>query len=105
VDKERRLDLSYSLHPLPLEEEEMNKPEFEKVAFKHFEIWAEGYAATGESGRAIKMGEADGKDFKNACVNFAEKNDSFKKFFNPQYMNYWGCRLFDNEADARKSFG
>jgi hypothetical protein len=24
---------------------------------------------------------------------------------NQENMTYWGCRLFDNEADARKSFG
>jgi hypothetical protein len=25
--------------------------------------------------------------------------------FNPEALTYWGCKLFDNEADARKGFG
>ena len=70
-----------------------------------FAIWCEGYAATGESGPATLIGRAFGKTFKEACENFAEKNKDFKHLFNPDKMTYWGCHLFTNQADARKSFG
>ena len=70
-----------------------------------FAIWCEGYAATGESGTATLIGRAFGKTFKEAYENFAERDKGFKNLFNPDRMTYWGCRLFTNQADARKSFG
>ena len=69
-----------------------------------FEIWIEGYAATGESGIAQKFGEAEGKDLADAVRNFFKGRDD-AKYLNKSYTTYWGCRIFDNEADARKVFG
>ncbi len=67
-----------------------------------WEIWAEGYRATGESSRAQRVGEAWGITFKQACQRFyAETDDNY----DPNRNTYWGCRLFPSEAEARKSFG
>lgn len=72
---------------------------------REFEIWSEGYIATGQSGPAVLHGKATGKNFKDACKRFAEFNPDFKKDFDAKRMTQWGCRLFDNERDARKRYG
>ena len=72
---------------------------------KTWEIWSEGYVATGNSAGAYFHGTAKGSTFKQACKNFAKTDKEFKKYFDPKTMDFWGCRLFDNAGDARKSFG
>lgn len=42
---------------------------------KEWEIWSEGYAATGEHGRAFLHGTAWGESFDEACINFREPED------------------------------
>ena len=70
-----------------------------------YEIWSEGYRATGESARAMCHGTAEGQTFQRACEHFALENPEFSRYFNRVQLTYWGCRLFDNSVDARKSFG
>jgi hypothetical protein len=70
-----------------------------------FHVWSEGFAATGQSSPAIYHGTGSGRNFREACDNLAEKRPEFKKYYDPEHMTYWGCRLFDNETDARRSFG
>lgn len=86
---------------------------------KEFEIWAEGYVATGEHGTATLVGKGTGETFDEAVRDYMSKTpnhgiEEYTKAFRvteEQYKNLksnwciWGCRLFDNEADARKSFG
>lgn len=89
---------------------------------KEFEIWIEGYAATGEHGTANYIGNATGQSFKEACENFTypedimgydsstiivHKGDRLKldEGRHYDYPSIWACRLYDNEADARRSFG
>jgi len=66
-----------------------------------FEVWIEGFAATGEGAPASLKGKVLAKTFREACCRVF-KNDNL---FNAEDLTYWGCRLFDNEASARKSFG
>ena len=68
---------------------------------KTFEIWTEGYRATGEQATARKLGTAEGDDFRAACgAHFgADVN------YDADQQTYWGCRLFDNEEAARQRFG
>lgn len=110
---------------------------------KEFEIWSEGYAATGEHSPAYFHGKAKGETFDEACINFRQEADVIREWdgkvivkkgtplgldTNPdgtyrrgsyrgdkiegkekknKVGNYsiWSCQLFDNEIDARKSFG
>ena len=68
---------------------------------KTFEIWSEGYIITGGSGTALLRGKIKADSFKEACdILFGGD-----RFYNPKNLTYWGCRLFDNETDARKAFG
>lgn len=66
-----------------------------------YEIWAEGYAATGEHGTARLLGKAIAVDFKSACRALLADNPSY----NAERNSYWCCRLFPTETEARKSFG
>ncbi|MDB5531606.1 MAG: hypothetical protein JWR51_4709 [Devosia sp.] len=80
---------------------------------KTFDVWMEGYAASGDSADATLLAsgvEAD--DFAAAVEIVVEKH----KLEHPTEVDYWGkrndgswafyaCRLFQTEAEARKSFG
>lgn len=86
---------------------------------REFDIWMEGFVATGCSGRASKIGTGLGdtfddavKDYINRTPNSGVKENSVNKYrtedsWNNRVSNWniWGCDLFDNPADARKSFG
>lgn len=87
---------------------------------KEFEIWSEGYAATGESEQAVFYGVHKGRNFQDACMRYFllaelnqrewhDANDSYydtSRFdYNGNSNSIWACKLYDNEADARKNFG
>jgi len=76
-----------------------------KVNEKIYHIWSEGFRATGEYGFANYFGSEKATSFQEACDLYALKNPEFATYYNADQLTYWGCRLFDNEADARKSFG
>ena len=72
---------------------------------KH-QVWSEGYRATCESSGATYHGEWDGRTFKESVKAFKDSQDSRgKALINLDRMTFWGCRFFDNQTDARKSFG
>ncbi|HTB99873.1 MAG TPA: hypothetical protein VK705_04265 [Ferruginibacter sp.] len=104
-------------------EYEIPKDIYPKYPLKEYEIWEEGYSATGEHGGAIFLGKSIGRSFKEACCKLmCEKHlEYLKEVQSDEYNGYdnpndgwsydpstntkWGCHLFDNEVDARKSFG
>ena len=65
------------------------------------EVWSEGYRATGEHGTAQKLGEVEAPTFAEACDLVCGKRGDYDS----KRGTVWGCRLFNNEADARRSFG
>lgn len=65
-----------------------------------YEIWSEGYVVTGQSAGARYHGSQEASSFKEACDIFF-KGDNY---YDPKDCTYWGCRISDNESDARKSF-
>jgi hypothetical protein len=70
-----------------------------------FSIWCEGFRATGQSGTATLLARHAGISLKDACLNHAKEDSEFNHYFDADRMTYWGCQIFDNEADARRSFG
>lgn len=76
-----------------------------------FELWVEGYAATGEHGTARFLGRWSGETFDeavkkwNATKNIRSEYGDLRWSDNDHMWSVWGCRIFDNEADARRSFG
>jgi hypothetical protein len=101
------------------EEENSNNANTLLGAVREFEIWAEGYAATGENGTAQMIGKGFGSTFDEAVKDYMSKNpnhgieENGRNRYISEYgyknrrssWNIWACSLFDNEADARKSFG
>lgn len=77
------------------------------------EVWIEGYQATCEKAGAKRLGVFDvasDATFEDA-VQFwldTQSADDVKRFYRKRddgTMTYWSCRFFDNEEDARKSYG
>lgn len=80
----------------------------------------EGFRATGDYSPANKIGECEANSFQEACnilmcEQYLERVSEYQKSgeyydpdrwdYDPRGPAYWGCRLFDNEIDARKAFG
>lgn len=61
----------------------------------------EGLEMNGARCGARFIGTFEAETFAQACRK-AFKEDSF---YDPMRNSYFGCRLYDNEADARKTFG
>jgi hypothetical protein len=86
---------------------------------REFEIWMEGWLATGEHSRAQVIGRGIGdtfdeavKDYMSKTPNHRIKENTRSKYRNDEdyqkrrsNWNIWGCNLFDNEVDARKFYG
>ena len=74
---------------------------------KEYEVWTEGYRASGDSSQAIFHGKFKGKTFREAVVSWVNTlTDEYSiACVDLDNMNFWGCRFFDNGEDARKSFG
>jgi hypothetical protein len=87
-----------------------------------YEVWIEGFSATGQSEPAHLMGKAMARNFAQAChivmckahlkfmeeenlPNYTEYSTSGSWDYSPQELSFWGCRLFWSEELARKSFG
>ena len=96
--------------------EEKPKPVYTKQVQEgtnEYQVWTEGYIATGEHGTAFQLNLTDqtctlwkGDSFRGACVNALKSLDwEMDHYYDYARNTYWGCRFFDNEQDARKSFG
>ena len=71
---------------------------------KKYDIWSEGYCLNGERSEAWLEGTYEGESFLDACKQMV-KDKKYENLYNEQYNSIWGCKLYDNEADARRSFG
>jgi len=76
---------------------------------KDWQIWVEGVLCTGTEGvpqKALLLGTERAETFAEACQQWADKPDNDKRGdFNSERLTFWGCGLYDNEADARKLYG
>lgn len=78
---------------------------------KEFDVWSEGYAATGEHGTAMFEGKSSGNTFDEAVIKLLghrldkdkEEPDGYRRFAGK--LCIWACRIYDNEQEARASFG
>jgi len=79
----------------------------ENKPLKEYTVWEEGYLATGMEGvpaPASCLGTFQARSFKEACYLAAFEHDSLS-LFDAKDLTIWGCRLFDNEQRARRSYG
>lgn len=65
----------------------------------------EGYAAGGDRGAATLLGTFRGNTVQEAAEEWSKSGSPLTKYLNASRTAVWGCRLFDNEADARRNFG
>ena len=89
---------------------------------KEYQIWCEGFRATGQSGKAHLVGTAPARNFRQACnmvmciqymaniekVNspdWVEAGSQGRWDYNPNALTYWGCSLSWSEKIARKTYG
>jgi len=84
-----------------------------------FDIWMEGYRATGESSGAQMVGTGEGETFDDAVKDYMSKNpkhgieENGKNRYRTEEAyenrksnwNIWACDLYDNQGDAAKAFG
>lgn len=77
-------------------------PKTEGNDFYH--VWSEGYYASGGHSDAIYLGSYYTDTFEDACLQAAIKNNMLNDY-NERANSICGCKLFDNEEEARKSFG
>lgn len=71
---------------------------------KEWEVWIEGYAATGELATASLQGRAEADTFEEACIKVCGDKLDKDRDGKPK-MSIWACRLFPSEGQARVSFG
>lgn len=55
-----------------------------------YNIWSEGYCATGESSLHFLLGTSKGNSFKEAVINWVNNGSDRKKFFNENKLTFWG---------------
>lgn len=76
---------------------------------KRWEIWVEGWCATGESSPASLSGFGFGATFDEAVAAYvATRPESERKHWRrggDGVWRMWGCRAFPDEASARRVFG
>lgn len=73
---------------------------------KTWPVWSEGWAATGGSSDATYHGDWPGETFADACQAWVDADPSRGRWFVRGIRpTYWGCMMFDNEADARRFNG
>ena len=72
-----------------------------------FEIWAEGYATTGNRGEATLLGTFEAETFKAAVIAWKDTlTDPYSiSCVDLDRIAFWGCRLFDNHEQAKVAFG
>lgn len=89
---------------------------------KEYEVWMEGYAATGESGTASLLGKVKARNFAQAChiieceahlkwmkeinePDYTQYVDAARWDYDPHQLRIWNCGLFWSKELAQKSFG
>lgn len=72
----------------------------ESEHLEKFEVWSEGYEATGDRAPHQFMGEAVRETFQEACIAVMNANRMNDVSFDAQNLTYWGCRLFPTKQEA-----
>ena len=72
-----------------------------------YELWMEGYSATGQHAPAQYLGSYTADSFRNACITWNSLHNRDKGYgdFDIINLSVWGCSIYDNEQDARRGFG
>ena len=66
------------------------------------EIWCEGDPRRDYT--ACNLGYGKGETLQEACEDWASRNKYFDNHYDRETNTYMGCKVFDNEVDARDSW-
>jgi len=69
-----------------------------------FDVWSEGFRATGDSAPAHFHGVVEAPTFDDAC-DIVGAQPNWKRYYNSTQKTIYACKMFDNEADARRRYG
>ncbi len=76
------------------------------------ELWIEGYRLNGDRSKAQFLGNFEGPTLRDAVIHYKQSlelkhiNTAYPwDVINTDKLTDWGCRFFNNEADAREAFG
>ena len=65
-----------------------------------FDVWLEGYDATGDYSPDRYFGNYSARTFKSACVKAMRDNgfleEDIKQYYNRRKNTFWGCRFYDH---------
>lgn len=72
-----------------------------------YQIWIEGYQATGGHAGASYVGEAEGNNLNEAVFNLYKQRNITRRLDKHEdgHYTHWACRFYSSEHEARKSFG
>ena len=74
-----------------------------------YDIYEEGYDATGEARGAIYLGKGEGETFLDACKDYIKKTGYGEIKTNPvtkeEYASNWACKWYPTLEEAQKWFG
>ena len=69
------------------------------------DLWMEGYYTNGDSSPARYCGHYKVSCLRDAVKEWAAEEASRAKNVNMEDLTFWGCGFFDNELEARRTFG
>ena len=69
------------------------------------DLWMEGYYTNGDSSPARYCGHYKVSCLSDAVKAWSAEDYSRSKHVNMEDLTFWGCRFFDNELEARRTFG
>jgi hypothetical protein len=74
---------------------------------RSWEVWTEGFRATGNQQGAVYHGRFKGDTFDDALVAFKAtiQDERSRNLVNLKARTFWGCRFFDNGPAAREAYG
>lgn len=71
---------------------------------QNYDVWMEGFAMNGTRATAGFLGTYNADSFLEACKMAWNDHREYGNY-DEEKNTIYGCRLFDNEAEARKDFG
>lgn len=72
---------------------------------KQIDLWVEGFRVVEAEAKASYLGTYQAKTLKEAVIQWLNENPKEKKYVDLDNLTHWGCSFYDNEYDARKTFG
>lgn len=70
-----------------------------------YEVWMQGFQVMEGTEPAELLGIYKADSFLDACQMAVNDHPGYIEYYEPERNCIWGCKLFDNEEDARRAFG